>query len=165
MKLSVKAKRWLLTAHILFSAIMFGNMVTFLILSITVASTNDGNLIESCYRIMHVLSSTSVKASTIATIITGILLSVLTKWGLFQFYWLIVKEVLTLMPLGLNLWGMYYWTMDAFRIMQTSQDRAALFMVQTELWSGIIIQMLSLILIFVLSVFKPWGKRHAASRS
>ncbi|WP_099159207.1 hypothetical protein [Virgibacillus ndiopensis] len=159
MKLSITPRRWLITVHILFAAIMVGNMVTFLILSITVATTNDPQLMKSSYQIMHVLSKTSVKASTFGTIVTGILLSVLTKWGLFKFYWIIAKEALTIVPFVLNMWGMYYWTSDAIDMIQKSNNP----MLQTELWTGIIIQLISLVLMFVLSVFKPWGKRQTAS--
>lgn len=40
-KLSVKQRRWLLTLHLLFSAIMFGVAIAFLILSITAANTDN----------------------------------------------------------------------------------------------------------------------------
>ncbi|MCR2822276.1 hypothetical protein [Lederbergia panacisoli] len=80
MQLSITGKRWLLTIHLIFSAIMLGNMVTFLILSITAASTGSEQLVSSCYQIMHVLSKTSVRASTIGTFVSGILLSMWTKW-------------------------------------------------------------------------------------
>lgn len=76
MQLSITGKRWLLTIHLIFSAIMLGNMVTFLILSITAAGTENEQLVESCYQIMHVLSKSSVRASTIGTFVTGVLLSI-----------------------------------------------------------------------------------------
>ena len=151
MKLSMTSRKVLLIIHVLFSAIMFGNMVTFFILSITAATTENVVLIESCYQIMHVLSQTSVKASTIGATLTGVLLSVLTKWGLFTYYWIIVKQGITLLLIGLNLWGMYAWTLKAL-------NQFAL-MAQMDLWIGIIIQIISLVFLFAISVFKPWGKR------
>lgn len=159
MKLSMTSKRGLLTIHILFAAIMFGNMVTFLILSITAATTENAQLIESCYQIMHVLASTSVKASTIGTTVTGILLSIWTKWGLFQFYWIIAKQIITIMLIGFNLWGIYAWTLQALSRVETITDQTNMFMLQIDLWIGITIQIISLIFIFTISVFKPWGRR------
>jgi uncharacterized membrane protein len=149
------SRKVLLIIHILFSAIMFGNMVTFLILSITAATTENIELVKSCYQIMHVLSHTTVKASTIGATLTGVLLSVLTKWGLFTYYWIIVKQGITLLLIGLNLWGMYAWTLKTLN----QFDQISISMAQTELWIGIIIQIISLILLFAISVFKPWGKR------
>ncbi|WP_391119634.1 hypothetical protein [Psychrobacillus sp. L3] len=155
MKLSMTMRKVLLTIHILFSAIMFGNMVTFLILSITATTTENMVLVESCYQIMHVLSQTSVKASTIGATLTGILLSVLTKWGLFTYYWIIVKQGITLLLIGLNFWGMYAWVLKALN----QFDQTSMSMAQADLWIGIIIQIISLIILFAISVFKPWGKR------
>lgn len=154
MKLSMTPRRWLLTIHILFASIMFGNMVTFLILSIT-AVASEGSLIQSCYQVMHVLANTSVKASTIGTTLTGILLSIWTKWGLFQFYWILAKEALTILFIGLNLWGIYVWTLQALNNLDNPTFSAA----QIELWIGVCVQLISLIFIVAISVFKPWGRR------
>ena len=155
MKLSFTLRKVLLILHILFSSIMFGNMVTFMVLSITVATTNNQNLIDSCYTIMHVLSNSSIKASTIGTTITGILLSITTKWGLFKFNWIIVKEILTTFLIGFNLWGMHVWTLAALNGTGTT----ILSIPNFTLWMGIIIQLVSLIFIFAISKYKPWGKR------
>ena len=157
MKLSLKAKRGLLVVHCLFAAIMLGNMVAFLIFSITISASDQPSIVEACQQGMYLLSKTSVRASTIGTTVTGVLLSIWSKWGLFKFYWIIAKEGLTVLCIALNLWGMYAWTLAALQ--QKSIDE--LFIVHAELWTGIIIQILSLVLMYVLSVFKPWGRRVA----
>jgi hypothetical protein len=142
---------------------MLGNMVAFLIFSITAAATGDKELVLACYQAMHILSNTSVKASTIGTTVTGILLSVWTKWGLVRYYWILVKEGLTALVIGLNLWGMYAWTLEAVSLHQTGGSREDLFMAQIFLWTGIVIQLVSLVLMYIISVFKPWGKRKSAT--
>ncbi|MBM7553354.1 hypothetical protein [Thalassobacillus pellis] len=160
MNLSIKPRRWLLIFHLLFCAIMFGNMVTFLLLSIAASSTEDSNLMEACYQIMHLLSETSVRASTFATIITGVLLSVWTKWGLFKYYWILAKEGLTLLLFGLNVWAMEAWTNRALTKVTSTTFPTTSAIVQLDLWVGIILQLFTLILIFAISVFKPWGRRR-----
>jgi hypothetical protein len=125
------------------------------VLSIKIATTDNPILIESCYQIMHLLSSTSIKASTIGATLTGVLLSVLTKWGLFKYYWIIVKQVMTLLLIGINIWGMYSWTLNALN----QFEQTSILTFHTNLWVGIIVQLTSLIFIFAISVFKPWGKR------
>jgi len=84
---------------------MLGNMVAFLIFSITAASSVK-NITIICYQAMNILANTSVRASTIGATITGVLLCIWTKWGLFRYYWILAKEGLTLLAIGLNLWGM-----------------------------------------------------------
>lgn len=162
-KIGMTPKKWLLTLHILFSAIMFGVTITFLILSIAAATTTDEGVLKASYTSMHLLAKTSVRASTIGTVVTGILLSLLTHWGFFQYYWIIAKEVLTIFSIGLGMVGIYLWSLKAFTI-TTAQGMQSLqnpdFLVdRTSLFIGIILQIVSLIAMFILSVFKPWGKR------
>ena len=161
-KCTVTQKKWLLTLHILFAAIMFGVMVAFLILGITAANTTNVDVLQACYNSMHILAKTSVRASTIGTLVTGILLAVLTKWGLFKFYWIIAKELLVI-AIGLGVFGMHSWTLQAITLV--SQDGAAVlenpsFIVNNEqLFVGIVLQIISLVALYLLSVFKPWGLR------
>ncbi len=151
-------KRWLVTIHILFGAIMFGNTITFIVLNIAATKAPDIDLMQKYYDIMYLLSITTVRGSTFATIITGILLSILTKWGLFKFYWIIAKEILSVILLGLNIWGMYVWTNRALDLARINDIQPTnLSHVQIDIWIGIVIQLISLILIYVLSVFKPRG--------
>ncbi|MFC5530765.1 DUF2269 family protein [Cohnella yongneupensis] len=162
--ISLTPRRWLLTLHLLFSGILLGVSVAFLILSLFAVNTNDEGVFQACYHAMHLLSKTSVIASTIGALVTGVLLSVLTRWGLFKFYWIIVKEVLTLVSIGLGPIGMYFWTLKAADL-SSEQGLNALqdpgFIVNhRQMAVGIILQILSLVAMFILSVFKPWGERR-----
>ncbi|MGG1659131.1 hypothetical protein [Brevibacillus sp. NRS-1366] len=150
-KLGMLQKKWLLLVHLLFSSIMLGGAVIFLVLSIVAANTTDASVFSACYTAMHVLSKTSVRASTIGTIVTGVLLSVWTHWGLFRYYWIIAKEWLTLVAIVLGPIGMFMWTLPA-RTLPPGEGLGAM-------WTGIILQIISLAAIFCLSVLKPWGKR------
>lgn len=161
--LAITPKRWLLSLHLLFAAILFGNSVVFLVLSIAAAVTNDVNVLKAIYTSMHIMATSSVRASTIGTVVTGILLSVWTKWGLFKFYWIVVKEILTIVSLGLGIIGFYYWTLEAFSITAAEGLNALHNPVfignRLQLFVGIIFQIISLGAMIVISVFKPWGKR------
>jgi hypothetical protein len=89
--LTLKQRRWLLILHLLFVAIWFGNNVVFLVLSIAAVATTDPNMVLSCYTVLNMLAHSSGIASIIGTVVTGGLLSVLTKWGLFKYKWIIAK--------------------------------------------------------------------------
>ncbi|OZB91209.1 hypothetical protein [Paenibacillus sp. XY044] len=167
-KMTVKQRKWLLILHLLFSAIMLGTAVIFLFLSITAAVTEDEGVFRACYIIMHMLSEKTVRVSTIATLVTGILLSVWTPWGLFEYYWIIVKEILTLLLVILGPVGMYYWTLQAVHYVSVPGVQGVLsseFTVNNvQLWVGIILQIVSLAGVFVISVFKPWGAKRGKAR-
>ncbi|MFD0674620.1 hypothetical protein [Cohnella sp. GCM10027633] len=162
-RINLTQRRWLLVLHLLFAAIMLGGAVAFLILSLVAASTSDEGVLRACYTAMQVLSESSVRASTIGTLVTGILLSVLTQWGLFKFYWIIAKEILTLVAIALGPIGMYLWTLKAVRMTDDAGLNAlhdsAFLVNQNQMMVGIILQIVSLAAMFVLSVFKPWGQR------
>jgi hypothetical protein len=162
-KLSVTQRRWLLSAHLLFSAIMFGGVIAFLILSITAANTSDEGVLKACYTSMHVLAKTSVRASTIGALVTGILLSVLTHWGLFKYYWVIAKEGLMIISILLGPISMEALTLKAITLTSAEGLNAfndpALTVNSGQLWIGIILQIISVGGMFVISVFKPWGPR------
>jgi uncharacterized membrane protein len=165
---SMTKKKWILSLHILFAAIMLGTSVTFLILSITVASTSDSGLVLSCYKAMHVLAGTSVRASVIGTIVTGVLLSLGTHWGLVKYYWIIVKEVLTVVAVIVGPIGMYVWTLKGISLLAEvggeSANQGAYVSNMLWLFIGIGLQLLSLIAMYLLSVFKPWGKRRTSQK-
>ncbi|PTM59670.1 DUF2269 family protein [Desmospora activa] len=167
-KLTVKQRKWLLSLHLLFAAILFGVTVAFLILTLTAANTRDPEVLQACYTSMHILAKTSVRASTIGTVVTGILLSVLTRWGLFRFYWIIAKEVLTLFSIGLGVVGMVVWTLQGITMTTATDFHAsnpAFIVNQQQLLVGIILQIIFLIAMFLLSVFKPCGKRKRSIKT
>lgn len=150
--------------HLLFAAIMFGTNITLILLSAGASAADDALVVQQNYDVMYLLSTTIIRGSTFATIITGFLLSILTPWGLFKFYWIIAKEILSLILFAINIWGMSAWTNRALQQINNAQasiDQAAL---QVDLWIGMTIQLTSLILVFALSVYKPWGKRKAYSQ-
>lgn len=164
-----KLTRWqrnlLLTIHIMFSGIMLGNMAIFLVLNITAAATGDPDLFRACWRIMNVLADSSVRASTIGAVVTGVLLSVLTHWGLVRYYWIIAKELLTIGAIAVNFIGMHGWTLKALRLTESAglgawqhPDFAD---IRLTLFIGIGFQIAALAAMFLLSVYKPWGKRAA----
>ncbi|PAE37506.1 hypothetical protein [Bacillus sp. 7884-1] len=157
--LSITNKKWWLSAHILFSAIWLGVTVTFLILSISVLMTNDSQVIKAYYQSILQMEQTAGRASLIGTVITGLILSLLTKWGLFKFYWIITKEILTLICLILGFIFIYYWTINGIQHLEESiGDHFMANHYQLMIW--IIIQVILLAILFILSVFKPWGQRH-----
>ncbi|KEQ25072.1 hypothetical protein [Paenibacillus tyrfis] len=163
MKLTVGQRKWLLSAHILFSAIWLGNSVVFVVLGIVSATTGDPGVLSACYTVMHLLSTSSLRASTIGTVVTGVLLSVLTSWGLFRYYWIIAKEGLTLLCILLGAVGMYFWTLRSVTMIPASGmdvwQQPDFVVNNGQLWVGIVLQVLSLAAMIVLSVWKPWGRR------
>ncbi|WP_260412158.1 hypothetical protein [Alkalihalobacillus sp. TS-13] len=165
MKTGLKTKRVFLTLHLLFAGIMLGSTVIFLILNIAAAATDDQQILMASYTSMNVLSRTSIRASTIGTVITGILLSAVTHWGFVRYYWIIAKEVLTIFAIAIGMVGIYVWSLNGLMIVEhdglNSLQNPEFVTNQTDLFIGIILQIIFLVSMYILSVFKPWGKRKS----
>ncbi|NBD24183.1 hypothetical protein [Paenibacillus glycinis] len=161
-KINLRQRRVLLLLHLIFASIMLGGQATFIILALTASTTDSAATLHICYYVMHLLADSSVRASTIGTTVTGILLSVLTSWGLFRYYWLIAKEALTLLTIVIGFVGLYEWTLRGVRRSASPAlnpwAEPGFTVNHTWLWIGILLQTISLVLMFILSVWKPGGK-------
>ncbi|RKP56200.1 hypothetical protein D7Z26_06040 [Cohnella endophytica] len=168
-KLTLNGRRTLLVAHLLFVAILFGVHVILLTLSLTAAMTNDEAVLKACYTVMHLLANTSVRASTIGTVVSGVLLSMFTTWGLFKYYWVVAKEILTVFAMIIGLYGIYHWTLQGVRIADEygmlSPDGHSYDSNLVKLIVGIVFQLIFLIAMYLLSVWKPGGKIDRKPRS
>jgi hypothetical protein len=165
-RIGMTSKKILVTLHILFAAIMFGVTVVFLTLSIAAAVSDDPKILTASYTVMHLLAESSVRASTIGTVVTGILLSIYTHWGLFRYYWVIFKELLTIVSIGLGVVGIYLWSLKGITLINNHGvgvlQNPEFLVNRTYLFIGISLQIMSLMAMFILSVFKPWGKRKTS---
>lgn len=162
-KLSVKQKRWLLSAHILFTIGWLGTVFCFLVLGIVATTTSDGETLEAVYFAMRILDLTVVQASAIGTVITGVLLSVLTQWGLTKFYWIIAKQIGAVFSVGLGVFAMHNLIIESVSIISsrglTALQDPTYIVNHRIIMAGIILEIISLSIMVLLSVFKPWGKR------
>ncbi|SFI78534.1 hypothetical protein SAMN02799624_02175 [Paenibacillus sp. UNC496MF] len=167
-KLTLTQRRVLLLLHLVFASIMLGGQATFIILALTASATDSADTLRTCYAVMRLLADSSVRASTIGTTVTGILLSVLTSWGLFRYYWLIAKEILTLVTIGIGFVGLYEWTLRGVRLSEAPVANAwaepGFTVNHAWLWIGILLQTISLLLMFILSVWKPGGRTKMSAR-
>lgn len=168
MKQSVGMRKLLLAVHLLFSGILLGCTAVFVILDLTALFARDQMTLEACYRIMHLLSRTSLRASTIGSVVSGILLSVFTSWGLLKFRWIVAKEALSLPVLALGLYGIYEWSLRGLRIVTANSSEtwkdAGFQSDGLMLGTGIALQLLSVVLLYLLSVYKPGGRTGWASK-
>ena len=69
-------------------------MVANLFLGISAATTGREELADAYYAVMDRLVNNLMPAAAIATLATGLLLALTTKWGLVRHYWVLAKLVL-----------------------------------------------------------------------
>jgi len=107
--------------------------------------------------------------AAIATIVTGIFLSLGTRWGLFDHYWVVLKLILTVAVIvtAVRIGDRFVEAALGVPTGALGDDST----VQDVIWTAgaalslSIAHALMLIVAAVLSVFKPWGRTFFAQRS
>ena len=81
--------------HIVVSVGLLGLSFAMFVLATAAALTSDVATSQAAYRAMGIFTRGVVQPMAILAIVTGVVLSLGTKWGLFQHVWIVVKLVLT----------------------------------------------------------------------
>jgi hypothetical protein len=147
-----------LTTHITSSVGWLGAAAGFLALAVHGLTIQDAQLVRGLYLAMVLTGWYVIVPLCLASLLTGLVMSLATKWGLFQYYWVAVKFLLTIVS-----------TLILFGFMQTLSDIGILAADMTipveELrrlsqWpvlhcgGGLLVLLVNT----TLSVYKPWGR-------
>lgn len=90
-----RLRKLALTAHVLTSVGWLGAAACFLALAITGVTSDEALGVRSAYIGMDLVMRHVVVPSAIATVVTGVVQSLATPWGLFRHWWVVVKLVVT----------------------------------------------------------------------
>ncbi|WP_406689366.1 DUF2269 domain-containing protein [Saccharopolyspora sp. ID03-671] len=86
-----------LTAHVAFSVGWLGAVGAFLALAIAGLSSGDAELARAAYLAMELTGWYVLVPLSLASLITGLVQSLGTSWGLFRHYWVLLKLVITVL--------------------------------------------------------------------
>ena len=95
MVMSRRLRKLTLTAHLTSSVGWLGAVAAFLALAVAGVTSQDAQLVRAAYLAMALLVSHVIVPLAFASLLTGLVLSLGTKWGLFRHYWVLLKLVLT----------------------------------------------------------------------
>src|SRR5258708_36094970 len=85
-----------LTAHVTSSVGWLGAVGSFLVLCIAALTSHDPKFVLSAYLAMNLLGQFIIVPLSLAALLTGLVQSLGTEWGLFRHYWVLVKFILTI---------------------------------------------------------------------
>jgi hypothetical protein len=165
MTMTPSIRKLALTAHITSSVGWLGAAAGFLALAVHGLTIQDAQLVRGLYLAMVLTGWYVIMPLCLASLLTGLVMSLATKWGLFQHYWVAVKFLLTIVS-----------TLILFGFMQTLSDIGVLAadttMPMDELrrlsQSPVLHSGAGLMVLLVnttLSVYKPWGRtRYGLSK-
>lgn len=89
------SRNLLLTIHVTSSVGFVGAVAAFLTLAIAGAYQQDQEVVRGAYIAMGVITSFVILPLCFGALLTGIIQSLTTPWGLVRHYWVVVKLMLT----------------------------------------------------------------------
>src|SRR5262245_5718236 len=86
-----RVRKLTITAHVAFSVGWLGATAAFLVLSIAGLTSHNPEVVRGVYLSMDLISRFIVIPLSLAGLLTGLLQALGTPWGLFRYYWVLVK--------------------------------------------------------------------------
>jgi len=90
-----RLRKLALTAHVISSVGWLGAVAVFLALSVIGLTSTDGPAVRACYVAMEAIGFFVLVPLSIAALISGLVQSFGTKWGLLRHYWVVMKLLIT----------------------------------------------------------------------
>lgn len=147
-------RRGLLVAHVSVSVSWLGLTVGLLALGITAFSTGDPATARAATRAMKVFGDWLVIPVASATLLSGLILSLGTRWGLARHRWVWTKFWLTLVTTGLSVFSLRPGINEA-------AERGA---VDISLIVAPSVASAAYLFMTAISVLKPWGPTRRGRR-
>lgn len=154
MAIPQQGRKAMLAVHLLVSIGWIGAVLSYLALGTAAAFSDDPAVIRSGWLGMELIGWWVAVPLAGASLITGIALSLLTRWGLFRHYWVVVALSLTTLCTGVLVLHMPTVSVTATEARTASPERLV------ELGGDLphpTIGLVLLLAILVLNIYKPQG--------
>lgn len=157
-------RRVSLTVHVLCSVGWIGAAAAYLALGIAAQTNNQASTVRAAWTAMDITGWYVIVPLGVAALVTGILMSLGTRWGLIRHYWVLIALILTSLSLAVLILHMPSVTATTMHVATT--DDTAVTQLEGDILhpaGGIAI----LLLVAVLNIYKPrgltrYGQRRAA---
>lgn len=95
MILAPRVRRLALLAHVVASVGFLGAVATFLVLAVAGLTVEDALRVRAAYLAGEMVTWGLVVPLSFASLLTGLVVSLGTTWGLFRHYWVLIKLLIT----------------------------------------------------------------------
>lgn len=157
-RLRAKPRKGFLVAHIVAAGAWLGIDAVLGILALTAVLSDDVDVIATCYQALELFAVWPMLIASLATLVTGVVLGLGTKYGLVRWWWVAVKLAVNVLMSLLILFSLrpgLYEAADYGRRLAAGGELGAS---PPELLYPLIVAPALLLFANVLSVFKPWGR-------
>ena len=96
MIMSPGVRKFALAAHIALAVGWIGALAGYIALDVTAAIGRDAQTLRACYLAMGMIAWYVIVPLALASLLSGLLMSLGTKWGIFRNYWVLISLLLTM---------------------------------------------------------------------
>jgi hypothetical protein len=165
MTMGPRLRKFALTTHLTSSVGLLGAIAGFLALSVVAGLTSrDAQMVRAAYLAMELTAWFVIVPLALTSLLTGLVQSLGTTWGLFRHYWVLAKLSLTVFATVVLLLKMKLISYVAGVAAETTLSSAELRAARTELVIHAAGGLLVLLVPVVLSVYKPRGITRYGAR-
>ena len=158
MTLTPGLRKFVLSVHLTVSVGWIGAVAAYLVLVVAAMTSQDTQSLRAAWIAMELTGRFAIVPLALASLLTGLVISLGTKWGLFQHYWVLISLVLTIFATVVLLLHMQ--TVSAYAGIAVETDSANVGGLRGGLSGELLhagVGMVVLLMIQVLNVYKPRG--------
>jgi hypothetical protein len=156
MTLSSGSRKLALTVHVAVSVGLIGAIACFFALSLAGVASPDIESVRSAYRAMQLATWTVIVPLAFASLVSGIVSSLGTNWGMLRHYWVLFKLIMTVVATAVLL--IHTQPVDILAQHARMGDRfTGLEDQQWMMVNASAAAIVALVILTVLSVYKPQG--------
>ncbi len=159
-----RLRKFALTAHVTSSVGWLGAIAGFLALAVAGLTSQDAEIVRGAYLGMDLIAWFVIVPLALASLLTGLVQSLGTQWGLFRHYWVLVKLLVTVLATIVLLLQMEPISYIAGVAAETTLSSADLRELRIEVAAHAGGGLLVLLLPTALSVYKPRGMTRYGRR-
>jgi hypothetical protein len=159
MSMTPGVRKFALVAHVTSSVGWLGAVAAFLILGIAGLTSERAETLRGAYVAMNLIGLVAIVPLSLAALLTGLIQSLGTHWGLFKHYWVLTKFALTIVATTLLL--LHQFTAVGGAAERVSAASAGTLPDVGGLGTQLVFDagaaVVVLLVTTTLSVYKPWG--------
>lgn len=152
--MSKKTRQLLVFAHVVVSLGWMGAGAANVVLAMTAGYSVPGELQRICYLMISRLDDAIVIPAAFASLVSGVVLGVVTPWGVTRYWWVLIKLVVTVAVIAYSTFGIGVWVEESIQVSSAGLESP----VAGPLAYGAGLNIVAFLFMTWLSVAKPWGK-------
>lgn len=99
MTLTPGLRKFALSVHLTVSVGWVGAVIAYLVLGVTAVTSQDARTVRAAWIALEAIGWYALVPLAIAALLTGVLMSLGTSWGLFRHYWVLISLGLTVLSI------------------------------------------------------------------